>query len=94
MRLLSRMSISRNPGLSVDNKNAPADAENTEKSRGAFIPKVKAIEKAKINNRMPLNKAKIFVFQPRISAIPKIISNAVAIIAATLVIESDRNGTS
>src|SRR5215470_9567729 len=59
-------------------KNAPAEAEKTEKSSGALTPNAKAIVSANNNSIKPLNNAATGVKNPKTSAKPNKTSANVA----------------
>src|SRR5678816_4119070 len=62
----------------VAKRNAAAEPENTEASRGLFNPKAAVIANAKTNSKSPLRTAAIRVKRPRIRAAPRAISVQVA----------------
>ena len=55
-------------------KNAPAEAEKTEKSSGAFTPSENVIASAKSNSKIPLNSAAARVKHPNTSVRPNTVS--------------------
>jgi hypothetical protein len=57
--------------LKAASKNAPPEAEKTEKSSGAFKPKENVIASAKSKSKIPLNNAAVRVNSPTTSARPK-----------------------
>lgn len=67
----------------VANKNAPAEAEKTEKLRGAFRPSEKVIVSANSSSITPLSSAATRVKSPKTSAKPNKISANVAVHANT-----------
>jgi hypothetical protein len=63
----------------VASRKAPAEAENTEKFNGAFMPKPMVIPSANANNISPLTTATLLVWKPTIRARPHAISASVTI---------------
>jgi len=89
----SRRSRSMLNGYSVQlaSTKAPPLAENTEKSRGALIPKVPAIVTANKRSITPLNRAAVRVCHPNSSKTPRILSAQVATIARVVIVPFGKN---
>jgi len=70
---------------------APPLAENTEKSRGALIPRAPAIAPANNRSNTPLNRAAVRVCHPNSSRTPRIVSAQVETIARVVIVPFGKN---
>jgi hypothetical protein len=89
----SRRSRSMLNGNSVQlaSRKAPPLAENTEKSRGALIPRAPAIVTANNRSNTPLNRAAVRVCHPNSSRKPRIVSAQVETMARVVIVPFGRN---
>src|SRR5215475_6114769 len=80
-------------GYSVQlaNTKAPPLAENTEKSRGALIPRAAAIVTANNRSNTPLNRAAVRVCHPNSSRTARMVSAQVATIARVVIVHFGKN---
>ena len=84
----SRRSRSLLNGYSVllASTKAPPLAENTEKSKGALIPRAPAIVTANNRSNTPLNRAAVRVCHPNSSKTPRIVSAQVETMARVVIV--------
>lgn len=89
----SRRSRSMLNGYSVQlaSRKAPPLAENTEKSRGALIPRAPAIVTANNRSNTPLNRAAVRVCHPNSSRKPRMVSAQVATMARAVIVPFGKN---
>jgi hypothetical protein len=89
----SRCSRSMLNGNSVQlaSRKAPPLAENTEKSRGALIPRAPAIAIANNRSNTPLNRAAARVCHPNSSRKPRMVSAQVETMARVVIVPFGKN---
>ena len=89
----SRRSRSMLNGNSVQlaSRKAPPLAENTEKSRGALIPRDPAIVIANNRSNTPLNRAAVRVCHPSSSRKPRMVSAQVETMARVVIVPFGKN---